>query len=135
MILSTVMDMILFIGLSLVLSVISMPVIIGICKKFGLYDYHDERKIHSGDIPRLGGVGIVFSFVVSILIFLITRDSLNTIDNLLVLIAAGIIFVFAIVDDILNLPAAIIPSKEKFLFFCIIIFPSLGVICSNNGVH
>lgn len=101
------MDMILFIGLSLVLSVISMPVIIGICKKFGLYDYHDERKIHSGDIPRLGGVGIVFSFVVSILIFLITRDSLNTIDNLLVLIAAGIIFVFAIVDDILNLPALV----------------------------
>lgn len=101
------MNIIFCIGLSAVLSLISMPVIIGICKRLKLYDYHDERKIHSGDIPRLGGVGIVISFVISSMLFLLTNNSLNTLDHLPIYIAAGIIFVFAIVDDILNLPAII----------------------------
>ncbi|MCR4580330.1 MAG: undecaprenyl/decaprenyl-phosphate alpha-N-acetylglucosaminyl 1-phosphate transferase [Treponema sp.] len=101
------MDMILFIGLSIGLSLLSMPIIIGICKKLGLYDYHDERKIHSGDIPRLGGVGIVIAFVISSLLFLITKKTLNTVDHIPIYIAAGIIFVFAIVDDLLNLPAIV----------------------------
>ena len=51
------------IGLSIVLSLISMPLIIGFCKKFSLYDYQSARKIHSGNIPRLGGIGIVISFL------------------------------------------------------------------------
>lgn len=101
------MKMFLFIGIAAILSLISMPVIIGICKKLKLYDYHDERKIHSGDIPRLGGVGIVASFVITSAIFLHTQNTLNTMDHLSIYIAAGIIFVFAIVDDLLNLPAIV----------------------------
>ena len=101
------MKMFIFIGIAAALSLISMPVIIGICKKLKLYDYHDERKIHSGDIPRLGGVGIVISFVITSSIFLHTQTELNSADHLPIYIAAGIIFVFAIVDDILNLPAIV----------------------------
>jgi UDP-GlcNAc:undecaprenyl-phosphate GlcNAc-1-phosphate transferase len=101
------MNIVFCIGLSAVLSLISMPIIISICKRLKLYDYHDERKIHSGDIPRLGGVGIVISFVISSLLYLLTNNNINALDHLPIYIAAGIIFVFAIVDDILNLPAIV----------------------------
>ena len=95
----------LYIALAGLLSIASMPVIIKICKKFSLYDYQNARKIHSGNIPRLGGVGIFFSFIISALIFLIStnQDNLNRI--LPILIAGTIVFLFALLDDLLNLPA------------------------------
>ncbi len=95
----------LFILASFIFSVISMPIIIKICKKRGLYDYHDARKIHSGDIPRLGGVGIFISYTVVALTYLLTFYRENLINILPIFIAGLIIFVFAFVDDILTLPA------------------------------
>ena len=97
----------LFIVLSGVLSFVSMPLIMLFCKKFSLYDYQNARKIHSGNIPRLGGVGIFFSFMISASIFL-TTDKITNIHRILpLIIAAAIIFIFAVLDDLLTLPAII----------------------------
>ena len=97
----------LFIVLSGVLSFLSMPLIILFCKKFSLYDYQNARKIHSGNIPRLGGVGIFLSFMISASIF-ITTDKITNINRILpLIIAAAIIFLFALLDDLLTLPAII----------------------------
>ncbi len=95
----------LFIALAGILSIASMPVIILICKKFNLYDYQNSRKIHSGNIPRLGGVGIFFAFIVASFsfIFISKIDSFNKI--LPIIIAGTIIFIFAFLDDLLTLPA------------------------------
>ena len=54
----------LFVGISLVFSVILLPLIIKFCHKHGLYDKIDARKVHTGKIPRLGGVAIAVPFVV-----------------------------------------------------------------------
>ena len=94
-----------FIALSGVLSFVSMPLIILFCKKFSLYDYQNARKIHSGNIPRLGGVGIFFSFMLSSAIFLATHNLANLNKILPLIIAAAIIFAFALLDDLLTLPA------------------------------
>lgn len=96
-----------FIGLSLVLSLIFMPIIIKFCKKFNLYDYQSARKIHSGNIPRLGGIGIVFAFFISTVVYLITTKEVHITNYIPILLAGLIIFVFAIVDDLLNLPALV----------------------------
>ena len=103
----SLMTMYIFIGLSIVLSLISMPIIIAFCKKFSLYDYQSARKIHSGNIPRLGGIGIVISFFISIFSFLLISKDISVTQHLPILIAGLIVFVFAIVDDLLNLPAII----------------------------
>ena len=94
-----------FIGGAALLSVISMPIIINFCKKFSLYDSQNARKIHSGNIPRLGGVGIAISFFVMALLCVIFEKNIDMFSNLPLLIAAFIIFGFGIVDDILELPA------------------------------
>lgn len=94
-----------FIALAGVLSIVSMPIIIKLCKKFSLYDYQNARKIHSGNIPRLGGVGIFLSFIISASIFIIKTSPANLSRILPLLIAGTIVFTFALLDDILTLPA------------------------------
>ena len=99
------MTNLIFIGGAILLSVISMPIIINFCKKFSLYDSQNARKIHSGNIPRLGGVGIAISFFVMALLCVIFEKNIDMFSNLPLLLAAFIIFGFGIVDDILELPA------------------------------
>lgn len=99
--------MYLFIIIAVILSLISMPVIIKLCNRFSIYDFQSARKIHSGNISRLGGVGIVFAFFISAIIYLITSKQLSFYSSLPVLIAGFLIFAFGILDDIVNLPAII----------------------------
>jgi UDP-GlcNAc:undecaprenyl-phosphate GlcNAc-1-phosphate transferase len=39
-----------------------------LCRKRGWYDKIDERKIHKGSIPRLGGIGIFVGFDIAFLV-------------------------------------------------------------------
>ena len=94
-----------YIILAGVISIFSMLVIINICKKFSIYDYQSTRKIHSGNIPRLGGVGIFLAFMVSACIYLLKENPDNFKRILPILIAGTIVFTFALLDDLLNLPA------------------------------
>ncbi len=50
------------------LSSILIPLIMRAAKNKGLYDKVDERKIHSGSIARLGGIGIFWGFLCGIAI-------------------------------------------------------------------
>ncbi|MDY5918434.1 MAG: MraY family glycosyltransferase [Treponema sp.] len=95
------------IGLSVFISLVSMPVIITFCKHFKLFDYQNARKIHSGDIPRLGGIGIILSFLISVSLYLILSKDISFSKHFPLILAITIIFVFAIIDDIINLPAYI----------------------------
>jgi len=97
----------LFVFLAVALSLILMPLIISFCKKIQLYDYQSSRKIHSGNIPRLGGIGIFISFMIPSFLFLFTSKTENISHILPVIIAGAIIFIFALLDDIINLPAII----------------------------
>ena len=82
-----------------------IPLVILFCKKYSLYDPINARKIHSGNIPRLGGIGIVLGFGVSLIFYrLFTKN-----DNIpWILVSAGtLLFLFCILDDLLNLPATL----------------------------
>lgn len=92
--------------ISFVISLVSMPIIIKICGKLDLYDYQDERKIHSGNISRLGGVGIVIGFIIATVLWLVLSD-VKLKQSVLLLIAGFIIFIFALLDDIYTFPALV----------------------------
>lgn len=97
--------MFIYVILSFLLSLGSMPIIIHFCNKHNIFDYQDSRKIHTGNISRLGGVGIVVSFIISSAIYLIVSDKISVSNSLAILIAGFIIFLFALIDDLLTLPA------------------------------
>ncbi|MBN1412082.1 MAG: undecaprenyl/decaprenyl-phosphate alpha-N-acetylglucosaminyl 1-phosphate transferase [Spirochaetales bacterium] len=53
------------IGISFIINTLLTPLIIKLAHRNQWYDLPDHRKIHTGLIPRLGGVGIFLSFIIS----------------------------------------------------------------------
>lgn len=66
--------------------------------KFGWYAKENNRTVHHGNIPRIGGVAIFLAFIGCS--FYLIRDIQNFKG---LLIGAAIIFVFGFLDDILDL--------------------------------
>ena len=99
-------------GIAFLLACGSMPLILRVSKKHKLFDSIDERKIHTGDIPRLGGIGIFVSFALSILLTtLISGHGIQTGGRfLIVMICILGIHLVGLVDDFRNLRA-----RYKFL--------------------
>ena len=61
--------------ISFILTFIFTPFVRKVCFAFGLLDVPSKRKIHKQAMPRLGGISIIFSFIVSIL-FIFWTDEL-----------------------------------------------------------
>lgn len=101
--------MLLLILASVLLSLGFCPLIIHICKKFNLYDEVDPRKIHKGNIPRLGGIAVFASILIVWLSsrFLFKIVKVDFYGALFV--GFGIILFFGVIDDVFNLKA-----KMKF---------------------
>lgn len=82
-----------------------MPLIILFCKKFKLYDPINARKIHSGNIPRLGGIAIVISFLLGTFAFFCFSSSEHEpIKRFLPIVFSSLlIFSFGLLDDIFDI--------------------------------
>lgn len=94
-----------FTGISFLLSIILVPLIMQFCRMYSLYDTVNSRKIHSGNIPRLGGVAIVVSFIICAVVCFYVDKTLSF-SNVAPLLAAGaLIFLFGIVDDVVEMSA------------------------------
>ncbi len=61
-------------SLAMALNAGIIPLLIKLAVKYGWYDNENERKIHSGMIPRIGGVGIAVSFFTVILLFFFVKS-------------------------------------------------------------
>ncbi|MDR3284160.1 MAG: undecaprenyl/decaprenyl-phosphate alpha-N-acetylglucosaminyl 1-phosphate transferase, partial [Treponema sp.] len=80
-----------------------IPLIISICKKQGWYDPVDPRKVHSGNIPRLGSIGFVPSFLIIAAIYLLTISRALFLTALPVFIAGLFVFILGVLDDFRDL--------------------------------
>ena len=56
-------------GLSIILTVFSLPYIVHVARKHNILVYPNHRDIHKGGIPRMGGVAIFLSIVFSLVFF------------------------------------------------------------------
>ncbi len=96
--------------LAAALSAASMPVIIEFARRRRLFDKHDERKVHDGEVPRLGGVGISFAFICSVGAFVALeysfRSSVAHGIRVLPLVLSGVaILMLGLIDDLRTLRA------------------------------
>lgn len=94
------------------LNLVFIPIIIGVARKFNWFDDVNERKIHTGRVPRLGGVGIVLSFFISLFVLSLVNARVNhEIPQYgLVGIAMVIVHIVGLIDDFKDLRA-----KTKFV--------------------
>lgn len=84
------------------------PMLIFFSKRHGFFDEIDQRKIHTEDTSRLGGIGIFISFIISasvspFLVKMLTNDSLimekDSISIPMMLLALFVIFITGVLDD------------------------------------
>jgi UDP-GlcNAc:undecaprenyl-phosphate/decaprenyl-phosphate GlcNAc-1-phosphate transferase len=66
-------------GIAFLLNMLIIPLILHISHRYKWYDSRNHRTIHSGDIPRIGGLGIFFSFIIAVaaIFFIVSRPILN----------------------------------------------------------
>jgi UDP-GlcNAc:undecaprenyl-phosphate GlcNAc-1-phosphate transferase len=79
------------------LSMVLVPPLVRIAAPLGMVDTGGGRKLHSGRVPRIGGVAIFFGFLVPILLSPARADLPNFITAIFVL------FFFGLLDDRFNL--------------------------------
>ena len=102
--------------LAFMLNLYLIPFLISLARKKNWFDDStDKRKIHSGEISRLGGIGIILSFVAAtaaailgisrwipnILFFSLGRGH----SSLLILTGCILVFLIGLLDDFANLKA------------------------------
>ena len=94
-----------FSGAAFVLCVLLTVLVMFVCKKYSLYDSVSARKIHSGNIPRLGGIAFALAFFICTIVCFKVDESLS-IKNMWPLIVSGtLIFVFGVIDDLIEMRA------------------------------
>ncbi len=104
--------------LAFILNLYLIPFLIQLSKKKNWFDDStDERKIHTGQISRLGGIGIVLSLIVSggvtsLGTAKLLNSSINfsleySLNNLIIFAGFFLIFIIGILDDFANLRARI----------------------------
>ncbi|MDR0377962.1 MAG: undecaprenyl/decaprenyl-phosphate alpha-N-acetylglucosaminyl 1-phosphate transferase [Spirochaetaceae bacterium] len=106
------------IGVGVISFVFSLTAVWMICRishKNSWYDKIDDRKIHTGDVPRLGGVGFSAVFIVVSLLLVFVRAEIHLgIRFVSVFIGMCIILVCGVLDDFHTLA-----SKTKLGIQCI----------------
>ncbi len=92
---------------AMIISYIATPFVKWFANKVGAIDVpKDERRVHKVPIPRLGGLAIYISMIISMFIFIKDID----IEMIGIMIGATIIVITGVIDDIRPLSA-----KTKFL--------------------
>lgn len=101
------MALVLGFACALLLSAICMPLILKVAHSRKLYDGLDPRKIHTGNIPRLGGLGIFLSFAIAIgIMTLAVGTGVDTGRRFwVVILFMFVVHLIGLVDDFRNLRA------------------------------
>ena len=92
-------------GCALIVSLVSMPLILKSAHNHKFYDKIDDRKIHTGNIPRLGGLGIFISFVAAIaIVTAATGSGVETGSRFkVVILCMLVVHLVGLIDDFRNL--------------------------------
>lgn len=106
------MDSLIIFLSGLIFSLLLVPLSIKVARHIGAIDTPNARKLHKVPTPRLGGLGVYLSFLLSVLLFGNFSREL-----MVILIASFILFLLGIIDDINSVPA-----KKKFLVQLLVAF-------------
>ncbi len=118
-----------------------IPLLIHIAHRNDWYDHVNSRKIHSGDIPRIGGVGIFISIIISgIIIAASFAPSTEGLQQSIVLylplfVSVLLIHIIGLLDDFANLRARYKLAAQIVIGIVIVIsgrhFSFIGIPFSN----
>lgn len=105
-----------------VVTLITIPPIITLIRKYSLYDVPDARKEHSSPIPTMGGIAIVAGMLLSLILWF---PFSNSIEQVSFFFSIAVLFGLGMMDDLKDLSA-----KYKF-----VIQFALATIIALSGIR
>lgn len=82
-------------------SLIALYINLIISKKFNLFDYPDNKKIHSIKTPNIGGFAIILVLITSFIIYEYTYE------KLIIFLLSIVVILIGFIDDLTNLRASL----------------------------
>jgi UDP-GlcNAc:undecaprenyl-phosphate GlcNAc-1-phosphate transferase len=141
------------IGASFIVSCVAVARTLALAHKKSWYDRIDDRKIHIGNVPRLGGIGFAPPFICACLViaFVLPRLPAQPIPGMIIrpsflfpLAAMILIFVSGVFDDfkpmapryklLIQIIAAILVILPGYTFHSVI-FSKLGILGELNWLR
>ncbi len=119
------------------LALLVTPLVIWLARRIGAVDYPDARSVHTRPIPRIGGIAIYVSSMALIVSLLFLSNNIGEqfravrLQVVMLLVAATVIFLVGLIDDLRRLPA-----RVKFLaeLLAAAALCAVGVKISNVGL-
>lgn len=105
-----------------VFTLIAIPPIISLIKKYRLYDLPNARKEHSSPIPTMGGIAIIAGMMISLFMWF---PFSNNMSQLSFFFSVAVLFALGIMDDLRDLSA-----KYKF-----IVQTGLAALIALSGIR
>ena len=90
-----------------IVTLVAIPPIIGLVKKYGLYDIPDTRKEHFSPIPTLGGIAVMAGMMMALFLWF---PFSNGVEQISFFFSLAVLFGLGILDDLKDLSA-----KYKFI--------------------
>lgn len=91
--------------IAFLLGIFIVPIVIYFSKKAGLVDKPGERKIHSGEISRLGGVAIWISVMLTFALLIVLSYYPKGVGLSGIIVGGSLMFLLGLIDDIFTLNA------------------------------
>ena len=106
-----------------------------IAERLGLVDSPNSRKVHTGSVPLVGGIGIFIGVLMASMVFLPQSQSLN-----LYLISAALIVFIGVLDDYQDLPVkprivAQVLVASMMIFGAELYLENLGNLFGFGDIH
>lgn len=122
-------------------SFVTVPYTIRLAKRAGAIDEPNNRKVNKKPIPRIGGIAILVGFIVSAIYLIVAltiekKIDLNDIDNYKIkligfFIGIVIIELFALLDDIKNLPP-LVKLLAQVIAACVVYYFGIRIDIING---
>lgn len=123
-------------AVSFACGMVFFPWIMDFCKRRGLYDIPNSRKVHKSAIPRLGGVAFIPSTLIGILTVALLADATEGGEislhswTMLFMMGVGMVYIVGLIDDIVGVRA----RKKLFVqLMAASLLPLSGLWLNNLG--
>ena len=90
---------IVYFAVPMIVSLFLVPFVKRVAWKYGIFAVENERTVHHGKIPRIGGVAVYIAFILGCLLF--ARPMTNSLRA--ILIGGTVVFAGGLIDDIFDL--------------------------------
>lgn len=126
----------------IIFSVVTLQIVVNVCRRYGIVDSPNWRKVHKVAVPRLGGIVFMPSLALSIAIGMAFMEYLSVdryvvgVSTLAMITGAIMIYAIGIVDDFqemnANLKFLVQLVASSFFPLCHLLINDLGGFC---GIH